>query len=42
MQIVDKPLKDLKPYKNNPRHNAKAVPVVKESILKFVNDYGFH
>ena len=35
MQIVDKPLKDLKPYANNPRHNAKAVKPVKESILKF-------
>lgn len=35
MQIIDKKLTDLKPYANNPRHNAKAVPVVKESILKF-------
>ena len=35
MQIVDKKLTDLKPYANNPRHNAKAVPAVKESILKF-------
>ena len=35
MQIVDKKLTDLKPYTNNPRHNAKAVPAVKESILKF-------
>ena len=35
MQIIDKPLTDLKPYANNPRHNAKAVPAVKESILKF-------
>ena len=35
MQIIDKNLTDLKPYANNPRHNAKAVPAVKESILKF-------
>lgn len=35
MQITDKKLTDLKPYANNPRHNAKAVPAVKESILKF-------
>lgn len=35
MQIIDKKLKDLKPYKNNPRHNAKAIKPVKESILKF-------
>ena len=35
MQIIDKKLTDLKPYTNNPRHNAKAVPAVKESILKF-------
>ena len=35
MQIIDKKLTDLKPYANNPRHNAKAVPAVKESILKF-------
>ena len=35
MQIVDKKLKDLKPYANNPRHNTKAIPAVKESILKF-------
>lgn len=35
MQIIDKKLTDLKPYANNPRHNSKAVPAVKESILKF-------
>ena len=35
MQIIDKKITDLKPYTNNPRHNAKAVPAVKESILKF-------
>ena len=35
MQIIDKKLTDLKPYANNPRYNAKAVPAVKESILKF-------
>lgn len=35
MQIIDKKLTDLKPYANNPRHNTKAVPAVKESILKF-------
>ena len=35
MKIVDKKLKELKPYLNNPRHNSKAVPAVKESILKF-------
>lgn len=35
MEIVTKKISDLKPYANNPRHNAKAVPAVKESILKF-------
>lgn len=35
MEIVNKKLKDLKPYNNNPRNNARAVSVVKESILKF-------
>lgn len=35
MKIIDKKLKELKPYLNNPRHNGKAVPAVKESILKF-------
>ena len=35
MEIINKKLTDLKPYANNPRHNAKAVPAVKESILKF-------
>ena len=35
MDIRDIRLTDLKPYNNNPRFNAKAVPAVKESILKF-------
>lgn len=35
MEIVTKKISDLKPYANNPRHNAKAVKPVKESILKF-------
>lgn len=35
MEIIDKKLNELKPYKNNPRFNSKAVQPVKESILKF-------
>jgi len=35
MQIIEKTLKELKPYPNNPRNNSKAVAPVKESILKF-------
>lgn len=35
MQIIEKRLKDIKPYSNNPRHNSKAVNAVKDSIIKF-------
>lgn len=35
MKIVYKALKDLKPYENNPRKNAKAVAGVAESIRQF-------
>ena len=35
MKIVYKALKDLKPYENNPRKNAKAVAGVAESIKQF-------
>ena len=37
MQIVNKPIEDIKPYENNPRDNTKAVPYVAESI----KEYGF-
>ena len=37
MNIVQKPLGEIHPYKNNPRKNAKAVDAVMESIKK----YGF-
>lgn len=35
MEIVNKKTNELKPYDNNPRKNADAVPVVAESIKKF-------
>ena len=35
MEVKNIKTKALKPYSNNPRRNAKAVPAVKESILKF-------
>jgi len=35
MDIINKKLKDLKPYKNNPRKNMGAIKPVKESILQF-------
>ena len=37
MNIVQKPLGEIRPYKNNPRKNAKAVDAVAESIKR----YGF-
>lgn len=35
MQIIEKSLKDLVFYENNPRNNQQAVKYVKNSILKF-------
>lgn len=35
MQIVQKGLKEIKPYKNNPRMNDEAVPFVANSIREF-------
>ena len=35
MEIINKKLKDLKPYRNNPRKNIGAIRPVKESILQF-------
>lgn len=35
MEIVEKNVADLKPYKRNPRHNEDAVDVVKASIKEF-------
>ena len=35
MQIVEKKLTELIPYKNNPRHNEEAVPLVENSIREF-------
>ena len=35
MQIIDKPVKDLIPYKNNPRNNDNAVNAVAASIKEF-------
>ena len=35
LKIVYKPIDELVPYENNPRHNEKAVPYVKASIEKF-------
>lgn len=35
MEIVYRKLKDIKPYKNNPRNNADAVEYVAESIRQF-------
>lgn len=37
LKIEYKPIKDLKPYKNNPRNNDGAVEIVKKSI----EEYGF-
>ena len=35
MNVVDLPIKSLKPYKNNPRKNDKAVEYVANSIRQF-------
>lgn len=35
MQIIEKELKELKPYENNPRNNDEAVKYVAESIKQF-------
>ena len=35
MDIIDLPIKALKPYKNNPRHNDKAVEYVANSLREF-------
>lgn len=35
MQIIEKKLSEIKPYKNNPRKNDNAVPYVAESIREF-------
>lgn len=35
MNVIDLPIKSLKPYKNNPRNNAAAVEFVKNSIAEF-------
>lgn len=35
VQIIDKQIKDLKPYENNPRKNDEAVKYVAESIKQF-------
>lgn len=35
MQIIEKDLKELKPYENNPRNNDEAVKYVAESIKQF-------
>lgn len=35
MNIIQKPIGELRPYKNNPRKNAKAVDAVAESIKQF-------
>lgn len=35
MQIFEKPLNEIKPYKNNPRKNDEAVPLVANSIKEF-------
>ena len=35
MDIIDLPIKAIKPYKNNPRHNDKAVEYVANSIREF-------
>ena len=35
MQIVEKNLKELIPYENNPRRNEEAVPLVANSIREF-------
>lgn len=35
MNIIQKPIGELRPYKNNPRKNAKAVDAVAESIKRF-------
>lgn len=35
MEIINKKIKELKPYKNNPRNNEKAVDYVANSIKEF-------
>ena len=35
MKIIEKKLDDLRPYENNPRHNAAAVEPVMHSIQQF-------
>ena len=35
MKIIEKKLKDIRPYDNNPRLNDRAVPAVAESLKKF-------
>ena len=35
MEIIELPIKAIKPYKNNPRHNDKAVEYVANSIREF-------
>ena len=35
MQIIEKKVSELKPYKNNPRKNDKAVQYVANSIKEF-------
>lgn len=35
MQVIDKDIKDLVPYENNPRNNDEAVKYVAESIKEF-------
>ena len=35
MQIINKPIGELKPYENNPRINDKAVDAVAASIKEF-------
>ena len=39
MNIVEKPIKELNPYANNPRINDKAVEYVANSNGNFVNEY---
>lgn len=35
MQVIDRPLADIRPYENNPRENMDAVEKVAESIKQF-------
>ena len=35
MEILELPVKSIKPYKNNPRHNDKAVEFVANSLREF-------